>query len=263
LGRDIFQQRKCWLEELREYVKRKDSIICGAGCMSLPAITEEITEAAADPRPHTRQQRYDWKSRARDLDDTRAWLGRQLRAQVEPAASEVSRAITTDLLTPKPNGKVDLDDSKRPLVLAKVQALATLLERDHTISAAWQYLVAACQSSDHSLYPTERVKFLRDTVVALCSRREQDLGPFGPIHTAVAVLLGSEYQVRRALHPRRHQEPRRTRRRQGRGPHPRRARRPRRTQCGGAVVRGRLLDPATRLLAVPQTLYGLLATKIG
>jgi hypothetical protein len=177
LGRDIFQQRKCWLEELREYVKRKDSIICGAGCMSLPAITEEITEAAADPRPHTRQQRYDWKSRARDLDDTRAWLGRQLRAQVEPAASEVSRAITTDLLTPKPNGKVDLDDSKRPLVLAKVQALATLLERDHTISAAWQYLVAACQSSDHSLYPTERVKFLRDTVVALCSRREQDLGP--------------------------------------------------------------------------------------
>jgi hypothetical protein len=34
--------------------------------------------------------------------------------------------------------------------------------------------------------------------VALCVRREQDLGPFGPLHTAVAVLLGSELDVRRA-----------------------------------------------------------------
>jgi hypothetical protein len=88
LGRDIFQQRERWLEELHEYVNRKELIICDAGYMSLPAITDEITEAAADPRPHTRQQRYDWKSRARDLDDTRAWLGPQLRAQVERATSE-------------------------------------------------------------------------------------------------------------------------------------------------------------------------------
>jgi hypothetical protein len=198
LGRDIFQQRERWLEELREYLNRKESIICGTGYMSLPAITDEIAEAAADPRPHTRQQRYDWKSRARDLEDTRAWLGPQLRAQVEPATSEVSKTITTNLLTPKQDGDFDLDDSQRSLVLAKVQALATLLERDDTISAAWLDLLAACQSSDHSFYPTERVKFLRDTVVALCGRREQDVGPFGSLHTAVAVLFGTEHQVRRA-----------------------------------------------------------------
>ncbi|WP_409429288.1 hypothetical protein [Mycobacterium sp. SMC-11] len=198
MGRDIFQQRECWLEELREYVNRDESIICDAGYMSLPAITDEIREAAADPRPHTHLQRYDWKSRARDLDDTRAWLGPRLRALVEPAASDVSTAITADLLTPKRNGNFDLHNSKRPLVLAKVQALAKLLERDDTISAAWLDLVAACQSLDHSLYPTERVKFLRDTVVALCARREQDLGPFGSLRTAVEVLLGSDLQVRRA-----------------------------------------------------------------
>jgi hypothetical protein len=135
-------------------VDRKELIICGASYMSLPAITDEITEAAADPRRHTNQQRYDWKSRARDLDDARAWLGPQLRAQIEPAATEVSKAITTDLLTAKANGNFDLDDSKRPHVLAKAQALGTLLHRDDAISAAWRDLVAACRSSDHSLYPT-------------------------------------------------------------------------------------------------------------
>jgi hypothetical protein len=179
-------------------VKRKEVITCGTGHMSLPAITDEITEAAADPRQHTYQHRYDWKSRGRDLDDARVWLGPQLRAYIEPAASEVSKSITTDLLTPKSNGNFGLDDSKRPHVLAKVQALGTLLDRDDTISAAWRDLVAACQNPDHSLYPTERVKFLRDAVAAISVRREQDLGPFGPLHTAVAVLLGSEIDVRRA-----------------------------------------------------------------
>jgi hypothetical protein len=179
-------------------VKRKEMIICGAGYMSLPAVTDEIVEAATDARQHTNQQRYDWKSRARDLDDARTWLGPQLLAQVEPAASEVSKAITNDLLTAKASGKFGLDDSKRPHVLAKAQALAALLQRDDAISAAWRDLVAACQSSDHSLYPTERVKFLRDAVVSLCARRQQDLGPFGSLHTAVAVLLGSALDVRRA-----------------------------------------------------------------
>lgn len=179
-------------------MKRKGLIISGAGYMSLPAITDEILEAAADPRRHTNQQRYDWKSRARDLDDACTWLGPQLRAQVEPAASEVSKTITAGLLTPRLNGNFHLDDSKRPFVLVKAQALETLLLRDGAISAAWRDLVAGCQSTDHSLYPTERVKFLRDAVVALCTRREQDLGPFGPLHTAVDVLLGSELDVRRA-----------------------------------------------------------------
>lgn len=198
MGHDIFQQRERWLEELREYVNRKEAIICGAGYMSLPAIADEIREAAADPRPHTRQQRYDWKSRARDLDDTRAWLGPQLRTQVESAAADLSRTITTDLLIPKRNGNFDLDDSKRPLVLAKVQALRTLLERDHAISAAWRDLVTACQSSDYNLYPTERVEFLRDAVVAFCAGREQDLGLFGSLRTAVDVLFGGDRHVRRA-----------------------------------------------------------------
>lgn len=179
-------------------MRRDELIICGAGYMSLSAITDEIAEAAADPRQHTNQQRYDWKSRARDLDDARSWLGPELRARVEPAASEVTTAITTYLLTPKANGNFGLDDSKRPQVLAKVQALGTLLHHNDVISAAWRDLVAACQDSDHSLYPTERVKFLRDAVVALCVRRQQDLGPFGPLRTAVSVLLGSELDVRRA-----------------------------------------------------------------
>lgn len=194
----MFQQRERWLEELREYVGRKELSICGAGYMSLPAITVEISEAAADPRPHASQQRYDWKSRARDLDDARAWLGPQLSAQVDFAASEVSEAITVELLPQKANGNFGLDDTKRPHVLAKAQALGALLQRDDTISAAWRDLVTACRSSDHVLYPTERVKFLRDTVVALCIHRKQDLGPFGSLRTAANLLLGQEFDVRRA-----------------------------------------------------------------
>ncbi|SER89711.1 hypothetical protein SAMN04488583_0089 [Mycobacterium sp. 88mf] len=177
---------------------RKELIICGAGYMSLSAITDEIAEAAADPRRHTNQQRYDWKSRARDLDDARAWLGPQLNAQVDPAASEVSKGITTELLPQKTNGTFGLDDSKRPHVLAKAQALGARLQRNDTITAAWRDFVAACQSTDHLLYPTERVKFLRDTVVALCTHKNQDLGPFGPLHTAADLLLGNDLAVRRA-----------------------------------------------------------------
>lgn len=170
----------------------KELIICGAGYMSLSAITDEITEAAADQRRHTNQQRYDWQSRARDLDDARAWLGPQLKVEVDTAAWEVSKGITIELLPPKPDGTFGLDDSKRPHVLAKAQALKALLQRNDTIVAACRDFVAACHSPDHLLYPTERVKFLRDTVVALCTHRNQDLGPFGPLHTAADLLLGND-----------------------------------------------------------------------
>lgn len=99
MGRDVFQQRERWLEEPREYVNRDEPIIGGAGYMSLPAITDEVTEAAADPRRHTNQQGYDWQSRARGLDDALAWLGPQLRAHVAPTAAELSSAIAADLRT--------------------------------------------------------------------------------------------------------------------------------------------------------------------
>jgi hypothetical protein len=137
-------------------------------------------------------------SRGLAISTTRAWLGPQLSAQVDPAASEVSKAISIELLPQKTNGNFGLDDSKRPHVLAKAHALGALLQRDDTISAAWRDLVAACRSSDHLLYPTERVKFLRDAVVALCTHRKQDLGPFGPLHTAATLLLGNDLDVRRA-----------------------------------------------------------------
>jgi hypothetical protein len=82
-------------------VGHKESIICGAGYMSLP-ITDEITEAAADPRRHTSQQRYDWKSRARDLDDA------------------LRRGIRPNLISPKSKGVPHIvsDDSPAPLAYA-------------------------------------------------------------------------------------------------------------------------------------------------
>lgn len=76
------------------------------------------------------------KSRARDLDDARARLGPQLSAQVDAAAAEVSEAISVYLLLQKANGSFGLEDSGRPRVLAKAQALGAIPQRDDTISAA-------------------------------------------------------------------------------------------------------------------------------
>lgn len=78
MARNIFDQRERWLEELRKYVREDASVICEAGYMSLPAITDEIAEAALDPQPHDGQQKNDWVSRARDLDDSLSWTGPEL-----------------------------------------------------------------------------------------------------------------------------------------------------------------------------------------
>ena len=42
------------------------------------------------------------------------------------------------------------------------------------------------------------MKYLRDTVFALCHRRKQDPGSFGQLRTALNVLLGTDHLVRRA-----------------------------------------------------------------
>lgn len=194
---DIFQQRDRWLEELREYVRNDTHITCEAGYISLPAITEEIVEAAHDPRPHDGQQKNDWESRARDLEDALTWLGPELHALVNTAVSDLHTSITAGLLAVK-KGRAVVDDTKRPAVAQNAVAVAALLDRDDVLVAAWRDLIAACKNVDHTTFPVERVKYLRDNVFALCGRRRQDPGSFGPLQTAYEVLLGFDHTVRRA-----------------------------------------------------------------
>ncbi|WP_083954730.1 MULTISPECIES: hypothetical protein [unclassified Rhodococcus (in: high G+C Gram-positive bacteria)] len=194
---DIFQQRDRWLEELREYVRSDTQIICEAGYMSLPAITEEILQAAHDPRPHDGQQKNDWESRALDLEDALTWLGPELDALVNTAVSDLHTCITADLLAVK-KGRAVVDDTKRPAVAQNAASLAALLDRDEVLVAAWRDLIAACKNMDHETFSTEQVKYLRDNVFALCGRRRQDPGAFGPLQTAYGVLLGFDHSVRRA-----------------------------------------------------------------
>lgn len=194
---EIFQQRSRWLEELGEYLRDEAQVICEAAYMTLPAITDEIVEAANDPRTHTAQQAYDWLSRANDLDDALTWLGPDSRAVVDAAVIDLHTSITAGLLATK-NGKPSLDDSKRPDVARKATVVVAQLQQDNVLAAAWCDLVAACKTVDHTVFPVERVKYLRDNVFALCRRRKQDPGAFGPIDTAYEVLLGSDRTVRRA-----------------------------------------------------------------
>ena len=64
--------------------------------------------------------------------------------------------------------------------------------------AAWRDLVAACRDIDHVRYPSERIAFLRDTLVGLSEYRKQDRQYFSPISTAVQVLIGNQFSVREA-----------------------------------------------------------------
>lgn len=196
MARGIFDQRERWLEELRQHVSQDASVICEAGYMSLPAITQEIAEAALDPQPHDQKQKYAWISRARDLDDSLSWTGSDLAALVTAAVHDLNRAITHELLTDP--SKLRLDDSKRSVVAKKAATLGVLLDSDVALVAAWRDSIAACKNPDHTEFPTERVKYFRDTVFALCHRRKQDLGAFGQLRTAFDVLLGSDYTVRSA-----------------------------------------------------------------
>lgn len=198
MAHGIFDQRERWLEELRKYVREDASVICEAGYMSLPAITDEIAEAALDPQPHGGQQKNDWISRARDLDDSLSWTGPELAALVTAAVHDLHRSITSELLTGR--SRPSVDDSKRAVVAKGVATLGVLLDRDDALVAAWRDLIAACKDPDHITFPAERVKYLRDTVFALCHRRKQDRGPDGQLRRAFDVLLGDDRVVRRAQH---------------------------------------------------------------
>lgn len=85
-----------------------------------------------------------------------------------------------------------------PSVATRAAALAALLDSDDALVAAWRDLVAGCQDIDHILYPSERIAFLRDTVVGLSEYRRQDRGYFSPVSTAVQVLMGDPSSVRQA-----------------------------------------------------------------
>lgn len=195
----LFEQHARWLEELREYIDRKEPVSCRAGYMSLTAITLEIAEAAIDPRPHDGVYVDSWTSMAADLDDSLQWIGPELLALVSTAARSVHYDITNRLLVPRPGAaRPRIDDTQRPAVAMQTAALAALLDRDDVLVAAWRDLVAGCQDINHVLYPSERIAFLRDTLVGLSAYRRQDRGHFSPLSTAVQVLMGNAYSVQQA-----------------------------------------------------------------
>jgi hypothetical protein len=194
----MFEQHERWLEELREYTNRDERFTCGSGHMPLTAITQEITTACADTRPHDHMQIDSWASMAGDLSDSLDWIGPDLRALVDTPTQAVHHAITNDLLMPRPNRRPQIDDTKRPFVAAQTAALGAVLDSNDVLVAAWLDLVAACQDIDHVRYPSERIAFLRDTLVGLSEYREQDRGHFSPISTAVQVLIGNAMTVRQA-----------------------------------------------------------------
>jgi hypothetical protein len=59
-------------------------------------------------------------------------------------------------------------------------------------------LVAGCRDLNHLLYPSERIAFLRDTLIGLSEYRRQDRRYFSPISIAVQVLIGYQGSVRQA-----------------------------------------------------------------
>jgi hypothetical protein len=194
----MFEQHERWLEELLEYTNRKEAVTCRSGYMPLTAIAQEIAVACADIREHTGQQAASWESMAADLSDSLDWIGPGLLALVDSVSQAVHHAITNDLLSTGPNGGRRLDDTKRPIVAAQTAALARVLDQDDVLVAAWRDLVAACQDIEHVRYPSERIAFLRDTLVGLSEYRKQDRQYFSPISTAVQVLIGNQYSVREA-----------------------------------------------------------------
>jgi hypothetical protein len=194
----MFEQRDRWLEELREYTGRKESVTCTSGHMPLTAIAQEIAIACADPRPHNGQQVGDWQSRASDLADTLDWIGPELHALVASPSQAIHQAITNDLLVPRQSGQSRLDDTKRPLVGTATTALTAILGGDDLLVAAWRDLVAACRNVDHTTYPHERIALLRDTLIDMSEYRKQARGHGSPVSTAVDVLLGNASSVRYA-----------------------------------------------------------------
>ena len=119
-------------------------------------------------------------------------------ALVDAPGRAIHHAITNDLLVTGPNGGARLDDTKRPVVAAQTAVLTGILDRDDVLVAAWRDLVTACRDIDHTRYPSERIAFLRDTLVGLSEYRKQDRGYWSPISTAVQVLLGNASSVRQA-----------------------------------------------------------------
>lgn len=136
---------------------------------------------------------------AADLADSLQWMGPELLALVDTAATSLQQAITNGLLVPRAGAaRPRIDDTQRPVVARRVAALAALLDRDDALVAAWRDLVAGCQAIDHVLYPSERIAFLRDTVVGLSEYRRQDRGYFSQLSTAVQVLMGYASSVQQA-----------------------------------------------------------------
>lgn len=194
----MFERRERWLEELREYVDRKELITNTTGHMPITSLAEEITAACADPRKHDYRHSPSWQSMARDLDDCLDWIGPSLHTCVSSAASAVHKTITQDLITANSRGKTSLDDSKRPVVANSAAALLSVLNTDASLVAAWSDLVTACRDIDHKRYPSERVAFLRDTLMDINEHRNQSRGHWSPIATAVQVLFANPSSVLQA-----------------------------------------------------------------
>lgn len=194
----MFQQHARWLEELQEYTDRKEAVTCRAGYMPLTAIAQEIATMCADARVHDHMQIDSWDSIAADLSDSLDWIGPELLALVGTPARAVHQAITNGVLVPRPNRRRQIDDSKRSDVATLTAVLAAVLDQDDVLVAAWRDLVAGCRNLNHVLYPSERIAFLRDTLVGLSEYRRQDRRYFSPISTAVSVLIGYQGSVRQA-----------------------------------------------------------------
>ncbi len=194
----MFEQHARWLEELQEYTRRKEAVTCRAGYMPLTAITQEIATLCADARVHDHLQIRSWESIAADLSDSLDWIGPELLALVGTPARTVHQAITNGILVPRSGTRPLIDDTKRPFVAAQTARLAAALDQDDVLVAAWRDLVAGCRDLNHVLYPSERIAFLRDTLVGFSEYRRQDRRYFSPISTAVSVLIGYQSSVRHA-----------------------------------------------------------------
>ncbi|WP_373235092.1 hypothetical protein [Mycobacterium marinum] len=197
-GLSMFEQRDRWLEELREHTGPKELVTCASGHMALTATSAELTAACADPQTHDKQKIRDWESLETDLADALDWVGPKLGALVGGLGQAIRQTITNHLLAPGPNGGARLDDTKRPVVGAATAALTAVLGDDDLLVAAWRDLVTACRTVDHTLYPYERIRFLRDTLIGLSEYRRQGLGFGSPVRTAVDVLFGNASNVRYA-----------------------------------------------------------------
>ncbi|MFF0611720.1 hypothetical protein ACFYUD_23965 [Nocardia tengchongensis] len=204
----MFELRKRWIEEMSDHLEEPGRVTCTDGYVDFAAIVSEIKMADADDRKQKTILVPSWRSLRQDLADTSTRLGPELCSLVESEIAAALQALAS-LIQPKTiecrkfsectRTIPTVMEENRPPVREAVDALASRLDGDDVMVAAWHDLITACRSENTREFPQDRVAFLRDTVFGLQRHRRNDVGYLSPMNTAFRVLMDSPFDVHSAI----------------------------------------------------------------